>query len=86
MTRSELRDHVKQSWRRQETKMKMHESVTADRVMEACQRRITTLDNPGFCVSCGADADDCEPDARYYECENCGERKVFGAEELMLAL
>jgi hypothetical protein len=66
--------------------MKMHPSITIDRVLEANQRYDTTLDNPGFCIACGADADGCEPDARRYECEECGERKVYGAQELLLML
>jgi hypothetical protein len=45
---------------------------------------MTTLDNPGFCLACGADADGCEPDARGYECEVCGKPKVYGAEEVAL--
>lgn len=44
----------------------------------------TTLDNPGFCIRCGAEAEGCEPDARRYECENCGERGVYGLEELVM--
>lgn len=28
----------------------------------------------------------CEPDARRYECEECGERGVYGTEELLLHL
>ena len=39
---------------------------------------------PGFCLACGAEADGCEPDARKYECEVCGERKVYGIEELLM--
>jgi DNA-directed RNA polymerase subunit RPC12/RpoP len=38
----------------------------------------------GFCLECGAEAYDVEPDARRYECENCGKRKVYGAEEILL--
>lgn len=38
----------------------------------------------GFCLACGAARDCCEPDARNYECEECGERQVFGAEELII--
>ena len=38
----------------------------------------------GLCVACGAERDCCEPDARNYECESCGEKKVFGAEELLI--
>ena len=41
-------------------------------------------DQAGFCVSCGAWQDRCEPDARAYKCETCGDLKVYGAEEIML--
>jgi len=43
-----------------------------------------TLDNPGFCIACGVDADGVEPDAEEYECESCGAMAVFGAEEIVL--
>jgi len=39
--------------------------------------------NIGFCVACGHEQDGCEPDARKIACEACGEKKVYGAEELM---
>jgi hypothetical protein len=65
--------------------MKMHKSVTGHRIGEACLRRMTTLDNPGFCVACGADHNECEPDARKYECDECGKKQVYGAEELLLS-
>jgi len=39
---------------------------------------------PGFCLACGEEADGCEPDARQYECEACGARKVYGIEELLM--
>lgn len=64
--------------------MKIHKSITAERIMEACNRRDTSLDNPGFCIACGEDAEGCEPDAREYECEHCGKHKVYGAEELAI--
>lgn len=38
----------------------------------------------GFCLACGAWKDGCEPDARKYECDECGEHKVYGAEEIAL--
>ena len=63
---------------------RLHISITADRVADAVERRMTTLDNPGFCLACGNEQEGCEPDARKYECEACGENKVYGAEELML--
>ena len=38
----------------------------------------------GFCIVCGDEAWGVEPDARNYECESCGARAVFGAQELLL--
>jgi Zn finger protein HypA/HybF involved in hydrogenase expression len=64
--------------------IKIHPSVTEKRIMEALQRQIITLDNPGFCLACGYEDDSCEPDAQAYYCEHCGEYQVYGAEELLL--
>lgn len=66
--------------------MKMHPSITDTRILEACKRGRSTLDNPGFCIECGADAEGVEPDARRYKCEVCGKSGVFGAEELLLRI
>ena len=63
---------------------KPHKSVTIDRIIEAVERYNGSLDNPGICIACGEDADGCEPDAREYTCEACGENQVYGAEELMM--
>lgn len=42
-------------------------------------------ENNGFCVACGEfTCGGCEPDARRYECEACGERQVYGLEECLL--
>lgn len=65
---------------------KIHLSITSERITAAVERSNTSLDNPGFCVSCGEEAEGCEPDARRYECEVCGEAAVYGAEELLLRL
>ena len=64
--------------------MKLHKSLTPARIARACERYRRSLDNPGFCTACGAEAEGCEPDAREYECESCGEPAVYGAEELLL--
>lgn len=65
-----------------ENALPLHESITADRVIEAIQ-----LDEClGFCTACGNEQSGCEPDARCYSCESCGERAVFGAEELLFRL
>lgn len=66
--------------------MKWHPSVTADMILRNVERRNLTLDNPGICIACGNEQEGCEPDARNYECEACGEPQVFGAEELLLSL
>lgn len=66
--------------------MKVHETITSERIMAAIKRHTHSLDNPGFCVVCGADADGIEPDARKYTCEECNEPGVYGAEELAIML
>jgi hypothetical protein len=66
--------------------MKMHPSITSERVLAAVESAQVSLDNPGFCLACGEDADGCEPDARNYECECCGEHKVYGAEEVLMMM
>lgn len=65
--------------------MRIHTSITTERVVAAVQRGMCSLDNPGFCILCGCDAEGVEPDARKYLCEACGEKAVYGAEELLLA-
>lgn len=51
---------------------------------DALERYNSGLDNPGFCLACGEEADGCEPDARGYECESCGAKAVYGAEEVLI--
>lgn len=63
-----------------------HKSLTDDVIAEAVERGNTSLDNPGFCLICGAEQDGCEPDARNYECEACGAEAVYGAEELLMVI
>jgi hypothetical protein len=66
--------------------IKIHPSITFERVADACHQRETSLDNPGFCLACGADHDGCEPDARGYECYECGKNTVYGSEECLMLL
>lgn len=33
--------------------VKVHHKITLEKVIDAAERRNTTLDNPGFCISCG---------------------------------
>ena len=64
--------------------IEVHKTITTERVMAAVTAGRTRLDDPGFCICCGADALGVEPDVRQYECEICGEAGVYGAEELLL--
>jgi len=58
--------------------------IDTDMLIDAIQRRDTNLDNPGFCLACGEEADSCEPDARKYHCEFCEADEVYGAEEILI--
>lgn len=64
----------------------VNKTITLNRVVEAVKRHNTTLDNPGFCLFCGEDADGVEGDARGYICEICDEPGVYGAEELLIVM
>lgn len=64
----------------------VHASITTERVIAAVERHNNSLDNPGLCVSCGADQDGCEPDARGLDCESCEGPFVYGADELLLMI
>lgn len=52
--------------------------------LDAIIAAIEADDYLGFCLACGEEAYGVEPDAREYECESCGERKVYGAAELLI--
>ena len=45
---------------------------------------IQAVEYIGFCVKCGYEAYGIEPDARGYECDECGESSIYGAEELLV--
>jgi len=60
----------------------MHKSITLDLVLSACQSDYSL----GFCLACGIEAYQVEPDARRYTCESCEENKVYGAEEILMML
>ncbi|HJU19311.1 MAG TPA: hypothetical protein VJ770_22890 [Stellaceae bacterium] len=64
----------------------IHPAITAERVADAVERELVCLDNPGFCLACGAEAGGVEPDAEQYECESCGEAAVYGAAEILIAI
>ncbi len=59
--------------------------VHHDNANEAlCCRRSRSTDDPGLCLTCGADADGVEPDAQGYDCESCDAPTAYGYEELMM--
>lgn len=60
----------------------MPANLDLETVMEAAQSE----ENLGFCLACGHEQGECEPDARRYRCESCGEFQVYGAEELLLRM
>lgn len=66
--------------------MRLHPSITTDRLLETINRSHFSLGNPGICVACGEDDDNCEPDAHEYLCESCGAKAVYGVEELLIML
>jgi hypothetical protein len=39
----------------------------------------------GVCLACGEPRGSCEPDARNYKCEACGQRQVMGLEWAMIS-
>lgn len=51
---------------------------------DALQAAIEADEYVGFCLACGGEAYGVEPDARKYECDECGAHKVYGAEEILL--
>lgn len=55
--------------------------LNIDAVIAAAQNEEEYI---GFCLACGAENYDVEPDARKYECDECGKEKVYGAQEILL--
>lgn len=53
-------------------------------ILEAAEDSMFGMENIGFCTACGAEHYGCEPDARRYECEECGKHQVYGAPELVI--
>ena len=66
--------------------MKMHESITLERVTDLARE---SMYGPspvhGICVACGESGSELlEPDAEQCKCEHCGELGVYGAEQLLI--
>lgn len=63
-----------------------HPDITYDILMDAVERRETSLDNPGFCTKCGEESFDCEPDMRDGDCESCGAKGTVKSPEVLLGV
>lgn len=42
-------------------------------LLEMAMEAVENDEMSGFCLACGEQADEVEPDARKYECDSCGE-------------
>jgi predicted RNA-binding Zn-ribbon protein involved in translation (DUF1610 family) len=72
-------------------KVSKESTKTPGKVLTACvpvfdeeYQALVEREMEGFCLSCGSQVGGVEPDARRYECESCGESRVYGLEELLL--
>lgn len=63
--------------------MTIHKKITASLIVAAVEENMAGGAYLGYCVKCGAEHEGVEPDAREYECEECNEPAVYGAEELL---
>ena len=58
--------------------------MNSDLNMTLAQYQEHSDNNDGFCTHCGAEQYGVEPDAKGYECDECGRCKVYGLDELLL--
>lgn len=63
--------------------MKLHKSITMDLICSLVEESMFGMSDIGLCIECGEEQYGVEPDARKYECEGCGKRAVYGAQELL---
>ena len=64
--------------------MKLHPSITAERIEAMARESMFGMEDNGICIACGEDAMHVEPDAEKYQCEHCGRPAVYGGELLLL--
>lgn len=64
--------------------MKLHESITEERIEQGARESMFGEDMCGVCIACGEEAYGVEPDAEEYRCEACGQMKVYGWEQVLL--
>ena len=62
---------------------KLPAGLDMDQIIEAIEEDRMA----GFCLACGREQENIvEPDAVEYKCDDCGDRAVFGAEEILMML
>jgi len=64
--------------------MKLPPNLTLEILLKAVERSMAENDNLGFCISCGTEAQGCEPDVSKLPCEKCGSLAVYGAEQILI--
>jgi len=52
---------------------------TLEQIMDATDKM------EGLCLDCGHSSGCCEPDAKAYKCEHCGELAVYGPDEILFS-
>ena len=65
-------------------KFKRGAKISRNAIIRAAEESMFGMGNPGFCIACGEEREGCEPDAANYECYDCEEMAVHGAESLMM--
>jgi len=65
---------------------KLHPSLTLGKIVDRYESSETELEYIAFCIACGEEHWDIDPDAENYHCEHCEEFKVYGVEQLILLL
>ncbi len=63
--------------------MALPPGVSMDELTAAVEESQVGMSDIGFCLACGAEVYQVEPDARRGLCESCGKREVYGAEEIL---
>jgi hypothetical protein len=62
--------------------IKLHESLTEERIGDAVIERGKWHNNPGFCIRCGHEHEDIDCFASEYKCESCVGPFVYGLDVL----
>ena len=64
--------------------MKVHPSITPERIADVRHRGWGSHFFPGLCVACGCDVERIDRNAEKCLCDACGEHAVYSAERLSI--